>query len=162
MSQQKQKTLIEALADAFIETWETGLEKARKIRQAYRELPFGVRAGLQIPDIDLHVLEHDKAWRSYKKDKDGRCTYPAEEDHGAWIRIKDASNTTLRLVKAIKREGLEKVTLGLYEYKISGDFLQRRPLKKPEENDPHARMDRNISNVKEAGEKLTQSRGAQQ
>ena len=89
---------------------------------------------LKVPDVDLHKLEHDENWRSWRKDEKNQCTFPAEEGKAGWIRIKNAGDTVLRLVKAMKKQGLQKVSLGLFEYKFSGeDFLQRRPLKKPAE-----------------------------
>lgn len=153
--QKEKKTLLEALADAFIESWESGLQKAKEIRRTYDQLPPEAKAELEIPDIDLHRLEHDPEWRSWRKDADGRCTFAAEEGKAGWIRIKNAGNTVATLYKAIKRQGLNKVSLGLFEYKLSGDdFLQRRPLKEPTE-DPHDRVQRNIENAKKAGEMLT-------
>ena len=152
----KEKTLQEALADAWIESVEGYIQRAKEIRRAYDELPGEVRAEFEIPEIDLHELEHDEAWHSWKKDEKGQCTFPIEEGKAGWIRIKNAGNTVLTLIKAMQRQSLEKVSLGLFEYKFSGeDFLQRRPLKKPEESDPHTKMEKNLQNVKEAGQKLT-------
>ena len=92
-----------------------------------------------------------------KKDEKGQCTFPIEEGKAGWIRIKNAGNTVLTLIKAMQRQSLKKVSLGFFEYRFSGeDFLQRRPLKKPEESDPHTKMEKNLQNVKEAGQKLTQ------
>jgi len=108
----------------------------------------------ELPNIDVYELEHDEGWRSWKKDDKGTCSFPAEEGRSGWIRVSKAGNTVLRLVKAMKAKRLERISLGLFEYKLSGnDFLQRRPLSKPE--DPHAKMERNIENVKKAGEALT-------
>lgn len=103
----------------------------------------------KIPNIDLHTLEHDPEWRSWRKDEKGNCTFPAEEGKAGWIRIKNAGNHVLTLVQSMKNQGLERVTLGLFQYKLSGEgFLQRRPLKKPEENNPHTRIDQNLRNIK--------------
>ena len=119
--------------------------------------PTEQKEALKIPDVDLHKLEHDEAWRSWRKDEKNQCTFPAKEGQAGWVRIKNAGDTVLRLVKAMKKQNLSKVSLGLFEYKFSGeDFLQRRPLKKAEDN-PHGRMDRNLRNIKVAGEKLTQN-----
>lgn len=110
----------------------------------------------EFPHIDVRAVENDK-WMSWKKDEKGLCSFPAEEGHAGWIRISKAGNTVLTLAKAMKQQGLEKVTLALFEYKLSGDdFLQRRPLQKPTE-DPHAKMQRSIENVKKAGEALTKT-----
>lgn len=155
---EKPKTLLEALADVFIETWEFGLQKAKEIRRTYGELPKEAKAEMELPDIDLHALEHDQAWMSFKKDREGRCTFAAEENKGAWARLKNVPNDNpiLKLVKAMGRNKAEKVSLGLFEYNLRGDFLQRRPLKKLEESpsDPHSKMEKNIENVKEAGQKI--------
>ena len=154
---EKPKTLLEALADIFIETWESGLKKAKEIRKTYGELPSEIKTKLEIPNIDPHELEHNGGWRSWKKDDKGTCTFPVEEGRAGWIKIQNAGNTVLTLVKAMKSQGLIKVSVGLFEYKLSGDdFLQRRPLKKPEESssDPHVHMEKNIQNAKEAGQKL--------
>ena len=94
--------------------------------------PPKAKVNVQIPNVDLHELEHDGAWRLWKKDGSGQCIFPAQEGQSAWLRIKNAGNTVLTLVQAMKNQGLEKVSLGLFEYKFSGeDFLQRRALKKP-------------------------------
>lgn len=154
---QREKTLQEALADAWIESVEDFVQRAKEIRRAYGQLPRKTRAEIELPNIDLHELEHDEVWRSWKKDEKGQCTFPVEEGKAGWIRIQNAGNTVLTLVKAMKTQNLKKVSLGLFEYKLSGeDFLQRRPLKKSEESssDPHSRMEKNIQNIKEAGQKL--------
>lgn len=151
---EQKKSLTEALADVFIETWEAGLQKAKEIRKAYGQLPSDVKVEFEIPDLDLHQLEHGSSWYSFKKDPEGRCTFPAEEGKAAWVRLKNVANESpiLTLVKAMGRNKLKKVSLGLFEYRVRGDFLQRRPLQKPE--DPHAKMEKNLENVKEAGRKL--------
>lgn len=132
------------------------LEKSQNWREKL-QAPQTVKTEDELPHIDIHELECDVAWRSWKKDDRGQCRFPAEEGKAAWIKISNAGNTVLTLVKAMQRQNLEEVSLGLFEYKLSGeDFLQRRPLKKAEENDPHNKMAKNIQNVKEAGRKVTQ------
>ena len=96
------------------------------------QAPQTVKNEIELPPVDLHELEHDSEWRSWKKDSDGRCVFKAEEGKSGWIRIKNAGNAVATLYKAMKKQNREKVSLGLFEYKISGDdFLQRRPLKEP-------------------------------
>ena len=158
MNEQKPLSLEEALARKWIEHLEGYLNDAKAIIKTYGELP--PEEKLEIPNMDLHVLEHDPVWMSFKKDKDGRCTFPAEENKAGWARLKNVPNDSpiLKLVKAMGRNKIEKVSVGLFEYRLSanGEFLQRRPLKKPEESssDPHVKMEKNIQNAKEAGQKL--------
>lgn len=94
-------------------------------------------AGHEVPDLDMHELEHDAAWRSWQKDNRGQCSLSVEEGKAGWIRIKTAGNTVLVLVKAMKAKNLDKISLGIFEYNLKGDFLQRRPLKEPEPEDTH-------------------------
>ena len=125
MSEEKVLKAIIMIADA--------LEPLGKLGSDLKNLVGEVTDVSELPDIDLHTLEHDEGWRSWKKDERGVCSYPAQEGRAGWIRISKADNTVLRLVKAMKAKGLEKISLGLFEYKLSGDdFLQRRPLQKPE------------------------------
>ena len=131
------------------------LEKTGHWKEKLRT-PQTAKTEIELPPIDLHELEHDQAFLSWKKDQRGQCSFPVKEGEGGWIRIQNAGNTVLSLVKAMRRQNLEKISLGLFEYKFSGDdFLQRRPLKKPEESssDPHVKMEKSIQNVKEAGQK---------
>lgn len=129
-----------------------------EIDKTYAQMPPQAKIELEFTDIDLHELEHEPSFRSYKKDKEGRCSSAAEMGKAAWTRLKNVPNDSpiLKLVKAMGRNKIDKVSLGLFEYRLSadGEFLQRRPLKKPEEpSDPHAKMEKNIQNVKEAGQK---------
>lgn len=144
-----------ALAKKRIEFEEAYLAEAKALIATYEGLPANVKEELQLPGIDLYQLEHDSSWYSFKKDPEGRCTFPAEEGKAAWARLKNVANNSpiLTLVKAMGRNKLEKVSLGLFEYRVQGDFLQRRPLQKPE--NPHAKIEKNLENVKEAGQKLS-------
>ena len=93
---------------------------------------FLAKVNVEIPNVDLHELEHDEGWRSWRKDEGGKRPFPAKEGESGWIGTKYAGNTVLTLFQAMKNKGLETVSLGLFEYKISGeDFLQRKALKKP-------------------------------
>lgn len=90
-----------------------------------------------------------------EKDQKGQCSFPAEEGRSGWIRISKAGNVVLTLVKSMRKQNLEKVSLGLFEYKLSGeDFLQRRALRKPENPGPHEKMNKSLNRIKEAGRKL--------
>jgi len=130
------------------------LEEGGRIGNELKRLVGDLTGVSELPDIDLHTLEHDENWRSWKKDERGACSFPAEEGHSGWVRISKAGNAVLTLFKSMKQRGLEKVSLGLFEYRISGDdFLQRRPLKEPAQ-DPHERMERNIGNTKLRGAHL--------
>jgi len=59
---------------------------------------------LKIPNVDLHKLEHDKAWRSWRKDEKGQCTFPVKEGQSGWLRIKNVGNTVLTLVQAMSSD----------------------------------------------------------
>lgn len=123
-----------ALAKKRIEHDEAYIRNAKAIIASYEGLPPSVKVEFELPpNLDIRVLEHDPAWTSFKKYGEGRCTFPAEEGKSAWVRIKNVSDDSpiLRLVKAMGRNKMEKVSLGLFQYTIRGDFLQRRPLKKP-------------------------------
>jgi len=152
---EKPKTLAEVTLDILIENQETQLNRLKNLRNIWNELPVQIKAELDFPKIDLHELEHDSSWYSFKKDPEGRCIFPAEEGKAAWARLKNVANESpvLTLVKAMGRNKLKKVALGLFEYRLQGDFLQRRPLQKPE--DPHSKIEKTLQNVKEAGQKLS-------
>lgn len=111
--------MIKANSESLLLGW---LSSPSEVHSPLAEAP-----NVEVPDIDLYTLEHDENWRSWKKDATGKCSFKAEEGKSAWIRISKADNTVLTLVKAMKRKSLEKVTLGAFEYRLSGeDFLQRR------------------------------------
>lgn len=111
-----------------------GFEQLGKLGTDLKSLVDEVAGVSEFPDIDLHELEHDESWRSWKKDEKGACSYPAEEGCAGWIRISKGGNAVLTFVKAMQKRGIQTVSLRLFEYKLSGDdFLQRRPLKKPVE-----------------------------
>jgi len=119
--------LQEAITRRLIEHLESFVQDAREILRAHldmlKELKF------EVPDIDLHTVEHD-SWRSWRKDDKGVCSFPAKEDESGWIRIKNCSNDVAILYKAMKKQGIDKIFLGFFEYKISGeDLLQRKRLK---------------------------------
>lgn len=92
-----------------------------------RELNF------EVPNVDLHSVEHDD-WHSWRKDDKGTCSFSAKENENGWIRLKNCNNDSANLYKAMKTQGIDEVSLGLFRYKISGeDFFQRTRLKKVEE-----------------------------
>lgn len=129
LSDPNELEVAKANATGLIDGWLSQIPSVPNIPQP----PTRADAGpSKIPNVDLDELEHDSAWRSWRKDEKNQCTFPAQEGQSAWLRIKNAGNTVLTLVQAMKNQGLEKVSLGLFEYKFSGeDFLQRRALKKP-------------------------------
>lgn len=155
LSDMEKETLAEILARKFIEHIQAFLKDAETIRDSYGQLPQSTKAEINIPHIDLHELEHDPAWRSWRKDEKGQCSFAAGEGGSGWLRISKAGNTVLVLVSAMRREKLQKISLRFFEYKLSSeDFLQRRALRKPVNPGPHERMDQNLRNIKVAGEKL--------
>lgn len=154
---EKLKTLAEATLDILIENQEIQLNRLKNLRQTWDKLPAQIKTEIDFPKIDLHELEHDGNWRSWKKDEKGLCSFPAEEGKAGWIRVSKSGNTAATLYKAMKQRDLQKVCLGLFEYKLTGDdFLHRIPLQKPE--NPHTKMQTNLSNIKKAGEALTQGK----
>ena len=116
---EKPKTLAEATLDTLIENQETQLNRLKNLRKTWGELPAQVKAEINFPKIDLHELEHDGNWRSWKKDEGGLCSFPAEEGKAGWIRVSKAGNTVATLYKAMKQRELQKVRLGIFEYKLS-------------------------------------------
>lgn len=147
---------IEAEITVIKEGLKSIVSRLDEIDKTYAQMPPQAKVELEFPDIDLHELEHGPSFRSYKKDKDGRCSFP-EEGKAGWVRLKNVpdNSSILRLVKTMGRNNIDRISLGLFDYRLSkdGEFLQRRPLKKPEESDPHAKMEKNIQNVKDAGQK---------
>jgi len=56
------------------------------------QAPRTTKTEIELPNIDLHELENDPAWFSFKKDTGGRCTFPAEENRAAWTKINNVAN----------------------------------------------------------------------
>lgn len=131
------KTLEEALADAFIETMESYVQRAKEIRRAYGQLPQATKAEIEaIPRIDLADLE-DLPWTKWKKDEQGN-RIPASIGEPGWIKNPayftgfEAPAVQLELTKALKKTG-GKLELGEYTFSFSGQdemFITRRPKKK--------------------------------
>ena len=131
------KTLEEALADAFIEAWEAGLKRAKEIRRAYGQLPQATKAEIEaIPRIDLAELE-ELPWTKWKKDDKGNRIRAGQGEPG-WVKNPayftgfEAPPVQLELVKTIKKAG-GKLELGEYIFDFSGQdqmFITRRPKKK--------------------------------
>jgi len=161
-----EKTLEEALADAWIECLEGYLQQAKEIRKAYGELPQATRAKIEaIPKIDLAELEQ-LPWMKWKKDEQGNRV-PAGQGEPGWIKNPayftglEAPQVQLELAKALARAG-GKLELGEYLFSFSGkekQFITRRPVKreKAKDNPSLERMDLTLKNTKEAGRALTGS-----
>lgn len=131
------KTLEEALADAWIETIETYVQRAKEIRKTYGELPHTTKASIEtVPRIDLAELE-ELPWTTWKKDEKGNRV-PAGEGEAGWIKNPayftgfEAPAVQLELVKALKKTS-GKLELGHHTFKFSGKddmFVARYPKKK--------------------------------
>lgn len=132
-----EKTLEEALADAWIETIEHYVQRAKKIRSAYRQLPQATKAEVEaIPRIDLAEIE-DLPWTKWKKDEQGK-RIPADPGEPGWIKNPayftgfEAPPVQMELTKALKKTN-GKLELGEYVFGFSGKdemFITRRPKKK--------------------------------
>ncbi|MCW4019966.1 MAG: hypothetical protein NWF14_01870 [Candidatus Bathyarchaeota archaeon] len=59
----EEKTLNEALADAWIETLEAYLKRAKEIRKTWCELPVEVKAEIELSPKQLENLP----WRQYRE-----------------------------------------------------------------------------------------------
>lgn len=131
-----EKTLQEALADAWIETLESYVQRAKEIRRTYGELPPATKAEINaIPRIDLAELE-ELPWTKWKKDDQGKRIAAGVGEAG-WIKNPayftgfEAPPVQLELTKALKRAG-GKLELGEYIFSFSGKddmFVTRRPKK---------------------------------
>lgn len=124
--------LERAITRKLIEHLESFLKDAREILGMHTDTPTEMK--FELPNIDLHTVENDK-WRSWKRDNKGACSFNAKPEESGWIRLKNCNNDTANLYKAMKKQGIDEVSLGLFRYKISGEFLQRTRLKKVEETE---------------------------
>lgn len=119
-----EKTLTEALADAWIQAIEAYAKRAHEIRETYAHLPAEVKAEIQnIPRIDLAELE-ELPWSKWKKDQEGK-RIPADPGEPGWIKNPayftgfEAPAVQLELVKALKRTD-GKLEFGEWIFGFSG------------------------------------------
>lgn len=127
--------LVKAKVNAIVEGLQTILERIQEIEKTYQEAPREVKAGIEIPRIDLGDVE-GLPWTKWQKDAQGNRV-PSKQGEPGWIKNPayftslEAPPVQLELVKAIKRAG-GKLELGEYLFQFSGKndmFITRRPRK---------------------------------
>jgi len=137
-----------ANALGMIDAWLSEAARAEKVKAALLEL-------------DPAQLE-ELPWTNYgtrERCKPGDAGWIKNPEFFRDVKDEPARSRAIALAKAI-RAGGRKLRLGEYEFSLSGEndrFIGRRPVKRGKAGDIHVleRMDRNLKNIKKAGEALT-------